>query len=268
MSRKRVVVAGVSSLIVIAGVTVATLLFGIIAVPAFQTFAAAPLDGATGRIAFVQAEDSESDPCLFVLDLPGTQPREIVCSAVLSFAWLEDGRLAVSDDDSYGYEGEESTVTAKIYSADTGDEVDETPVKSSSTSYETATSRDSLKTDYDGARVRNGNDDVIADFGGPRDYMIGSAQYSPDRNFMVLTDSEGRTLVSTVDGQNVRVIMEANSDDQNDDYYVGSHAFGGASTGWYQQGKSENTVTAEALAKEGFVGATADFTSQPFFDDF
>ncbi len=217
---RRAVVAVVAAISVLVVVTVVILTFGVIPLPDFPALADRPDPSIPGTVAYMEYGET---PCLFTVPASGGEGREAWCGReYVEFpAWTSDGLLVVTD-----WEG---TPTYLLIDPATGDEVDRVPAGDQLVDGPLPYLGADRQERADGAVVRTeglrgGTSSVVVRLDGtdqtilsiedaPSDYRFYEAQWSPDGEWVLVSDTEGRLLIVAADGTpGARVLMDGLED--------------------------------------------------------
>lgn len=236
---RRAVVSIVGAVLVLMLVTVIILVFGIIPLPEFASLADQPDPSIPGTVAYVGVDE---DSCLLTVPASGGEPHEVWCGReFVEFpAWSPEGLLVLTDWSA--------EPTYLLIDPVTGTEVDRVPVGDPGAEGEPPPRRlDERRERADGAVVRtdgrsNGEAAVVVRFldGSEQtivsvkdtaaDYYFYEAQWSPDGEWVLVTDNAGRLLIVGADGTpGARVLIEGLQD-------------WGAQATWYIPGNDTYTV--------------------------
>ena len=236
---RRAVVSIVGAVVVLLLVTVIIVIFGVIPVPEFALLSDQPDPSIPGTVTYVGVDD---DPCLFTVPASGGQPDEVWCGreSVEFPVWSSDGLLVLTD-----WSAEPTNL---LIDPATGTQVDRVPVGDQGAEGEPPPrSLDERRERSDGAVVitdgrGNGEAAVVVRFldgseqtivsvdDTPADYYFYDAQWSPDGEWVLVTDNAGRLLIVGADGtQAARVLVDGLQD-------------WGAQAAWYIPGNDTYTV--------------------------
>jgi hypothetical protein len=222
---KRAVVAVSASVVVIIAVLVVVLVFGVIPLPDYPSLADHPDASIPGSVAFITEGDP---PCLGVVSASGGPSTELRCGVVEmgTLGWTSDGLIITIDFSS-------STPLYLLVDPASGEIVDTVPADVNEPKplvWESQSTRaDGAVLLTDGARgtttvkVRLPNQDPVpiltAD--GPHDYSFTTATWSPDGQWVLVVDSEGRILVVGENGTpTARVLVQSASPWMNATWYI------------------------------------------------
>jgi hypothetical protein len=215
-AEQRAIVSIVAAVSVLVVVTVIIFVFGVIPLPDFPSLADRPDPSIPGTIAYVvHARES----CIHTVPASGGTATEVWCGQYADLpGWTPDGLLVVTD-----YFAEPVYV---LIDPATGTEIDRVRIGTGSDGgpepypYDRRRQRPDgavVFTDWkgDGAatvRVRfaDGTERTILSVeDAPRDYNFSDAQWSPDGNRLLISDSAGRLIIANLEGTaNPRVVVE------------------------------------------------------------
>jgi hypothetical protein len=215
---RRAVVAVVGAVLVLVVVAVIILVFGVIPLPDYPALAEQPDQAIPGTVAYMDYRD---EPCIYTVPASGGEPRETWCGReYIEFpAWNTDGLLVVTD-----WTAEPVYV---LIDPATGQEVDQVPIgdldelDARPLPYPGPSRQDRA----DGARlltegIRGGKSAVVVRTDGqdltilsiedaPSDYRFYEAQWSPDGDWVLVSDTEGRLLIVGADGTpSARILVD------------------------------------------------------------
>jgi hypothetical protein len=224
---------------VILVVAVVILVFGVIPLPDYPALADQPDPAIPGTVAYMEYEE---EPCIFTVPASGGEGREVWCGReFVEFpVWTADGLLVVTD-----WMAEPVYV---LIDPATGEEVDQVPAGD----LEDFDARplpypgSSRQERADGAQlrtegIRGGKSSVVVRLDGqdqtilaiedaPSDYRFYEAQWSPDGEWVLVSDTEGRLLIVGADGNpGARILV-----DDLDEW--------GPQAAWYIPGNDTYTV--------------------------
>lgn len=201
--QRRAVVSIVAAVSVLVIVTVVILVFGVIPLPDFPSLADQPDPSIPGTVAYMEYDET---PCLFTVPASGGAGREAWCGReYVEFpAWTSDGLLVVTDwDGAPTYVLIDPTSGAEVDVVPAGDQFnDPDPLPYQGTARQERADGATVHTD--GVRggtssviVRvDGHDQTILSIqGAPSDYRFYEAQWSPDGEWVLVSDTEGRLLI-------------------------------------------------------------------------
>ncbi|MFQ5966550.1 MAG: TolB family protein [Acidimicrobiia bacterium] len=218
-SRTRVIIAAVSSAVVLLAVVGIILAFGLIPVPEYPSLAENPDPSIPGTVAYSTFEERDGEfgrECVYVVPAGGGDARLLSCGQEFGFAlaWTADGLLAT--------ESFEFGPAIVVLDPQTGQEVDridftggfngEPPDEEIFSLVHIDRSRRP-----DGARVETGREhgpgssitvrlpdgtthELISVTEAPPSYAFFESQWSPDGQFVLTADSEGRLIVIRAEG--------------------------------------------------------------------
>ena len=236
---RRAVVSIVGAGLVVLLVMVIILVFGVIPLPDFPSLADQPDPSIPGTVAYV---GFDGGPCLFTVPASGGETREVWCGReYVEFPmWSSDGLLVLND----------WTVepTYLVIDPVSGTEVDRLPIGDQGADAEPIPyPLDKRRERADGAIVLvegrgNGEAEVVVRLSdgsermilsvtdAPSDYYFHESQWSPDGEWVLITDNAGRLLIVGANGTpDARVLV----DDLQD---------WGAQAAWYIPGNDTYTV--------------------------
>jgi hypothetical protein len=215
-AERRAVVAIVAAISVLVVVTVVILVFGVIPLPEYPTLSDQPDPAIAGVVAYMEYDET---PCLFTMAASGGEGHEAWCGReYVEFpAWTADGLLVVTD-----WTAEPTYV---LIDPATGSEVDQVPAGDNLVDGPLPYQGVARQERADGAKVRtdgirggtssvvvrvDGKDLTILSIeGAPSDYRFYEAQWSPDGEWVLVSDTEGRLLVVGADGTpGARVLVD------------------------------------------------------------
>lgn len=249
----------VAGAIVVVAIAV-IVIFGFVPTPKYPPVAEEPDPELSGLIAYSIPEDSDhadefGSRCVYVIELPGGQSSEITCREEIgwSMAWTDDGWLIVESFDQFSeFEPEFHEFEPEF--DDFGLALIE-PVEGGvfeTVSYEGDPNflfSDHRQTRQDGTRVRvedggttvvllspdGSTTDLFGSDSAPSNYRFNEAQWSPDGDYVLVVDTEGRIIVASASGDpRPRVVA-----DTGHEYEV--------TMAWYLPGNATYTVDREDL---------------------
>ncbi len=216
--QRRAVVSIVAAVSVLTLVTAVIFVFGVIPLPDFPSLADQPDPSIPGTVAYVEFGDTQ---CLTTVPASGGDTREVWCSMnyVEYPSWTADGLLVVLDDNA--------EPTYLLIDPNTGTEVERIP-QGNQTGEEPGPlpyPSNVRQERADGAMVftegfRGGESSVIVRLDGtdqtiltvedaPSDYSFIDTQWSPDGEWVLVSDSEGRLIIVGADGNpGARILMD------------------------------------------------------------
>jgi len=235
---RRAIVSIVAAVSVLAVVTVIIFVFGVIPLPDFPSLADQPDPSIPGTVAYVEFDDTR---CLVTVPAAGGETREVWCGQqYMEYpSWTADGMLAILD-----YNAEP---TYLLIDPATGTEVDRirqadqtgatgpfpTPSGNRQERPDGATVRTEGRQDGEASvivRVDGSEQTILSVEGAPSDYGFIEVQWSPDGEWVLVSDSEGRLLIVGADGTpGARVLVD------------GLRPYG-AQAAWYIPGNATYTV--------------------------
>jgi Tol biopolymer transport system component len=220
MTDSRKVLTSVIASVVVIGVVVGlVLVFAIIPLPTFASLVDEPDTSIPGTVAFSQWDNG--DLCIWTVDAAGgEEPHEVLCDGNIGFAdflpgWTAEGMLLVQD-----FRGESQAF--RVIDPETGTTLNRVTMD------QTDTPRDPVGRDLytapDGSEVYTENDPgsprvvvqsptgvdrTILEVEGPKDYSFNQATWSPDGEWLLVQDSEGRLLILAAQGDpNPRILVD------------------------------------------------------------
>ncbi len=219
---RKVLTSVIASVVVIAVVVGLVLVFAIIPLPTFASLADEPDASIPGRVAFSQWDNG--DLCIWTVDAAGgEEPHEVLCDTDIGFAdllpgWTPEGMLLVQE-----FRGESQAFrvidpeTGTTLNRITGDQVDTSRDPVGRDLY-TAPDGSEVYTEQDPGSPRvvvqspTGVEHTLLEVEGPKDYSFNQATWSPDGEWLLVQDSEGRLLILAAQGDpNPRILVD-NSD--------------------------------------------------------
>jgi hypothetical protein len=237
---RRAIVSIVAAVLVVVLVTAIILVFGVIPLPEFPSLADQPDPSIPGTVAYVEFDD---EPCIFTVPASGGEAREVWCGRdYVEFpAWSSDGLLVLMDWTAQP--------TYVLIDPATGNEVDRVPIDdidrpgTQPLPYPPEARQDRadggtlrINGPRGGAsavtvRLPGGEDRTIVSVkDGPTDYWFVQAQWSPDGEWVLVSDSAGRLLIVADTGDpEARVLVEGLQE-------------WGPQAAWYIPGDSTYTV--------------------------
>ena len=237
MTDSRKVVTSIIASLVVVGVVVALVLtFAVIPLPDFPLLAENPDPDIPGQVAFANWENG--DLCVHVVQASGGESSEVLCDGNIGFGeftpgWTPDGLLIIEE---FGPSGEEF----KLIDPASGETVDRIefrtdevggPIGRDFVVYEDGNNV-FVDGDRDVSQViledSDGTERVALEAEGPADYRFDWARLSPDREWALVQDSEGRLIVIATEGApNARILAE--------------DVDGWMAAAWYIEGYEEGT---------------------------
>jgi hypothetical protein len=228
--------------VVVVTVLAVILLVGYVPLPVFPQLADDPDPRILGTVAYVH--DVGEARCIALVPAGGGTATDLICRPgleVSEIAWTEDGLVAFT---TYVHEG----LFLALIDPETGSEVNRMPLRDPLG--EGAWTADRARRD-DGARLlyeqRMGGEAVVrvrqpdgeirelVRVEGPADYGIVHAQWSPDGEWILATDTRGRMFITTGTGDPApRILVEG----------VGFPA-----AAWAIEGEATYTVDVEVFAE-------------------
>ena len=220
MTDQRKVITSVVASVVVVGVVVGLVLaFAIIPLPEYPLLSDQPDSSIPGTVAFARWE--QDGQCISTVPAGGGEEHLVICEDNIGFGefapgWTAEGLLVVEE---FRPSGE----SFRLIDPDTGDTVERVPFEQTQVIREPirinafAESRDGLSVEVDGSRgeprlVIYGEgtaERTILSADGPADYWYDWATWSPDGNWILVNDSEGRVLVISPTGDpNPRILVE------------------------------------------------------------
>ena len=180
--------------------------------PRFEPVTAAPALDTSGVVAYVERRGNDGRGCVFVVSASGaTPPRKLGCAGdgtvpdpVGSLSWTDDGDLEVNalypEPEPLVLPvgaGPGSPVAVPEVERTRGYRNDGTLVRLAELSEKAQISLQSVE----------GDQRIIATLDGPDSYQLGSPQWSPDGRWILVSDTEGRLLILSEDGAQVRELV-------------------------------------------------------------
>ena len=190
--------AAVAAAVVLLG-TAAVILWGRVPLPSFPDLAAAPDPAIAGTVAYLQPELNRG--CIRLVPASGGESTELTCrfDGVEALFWTPDANLLVLTawEDGLG---------ATVVDPESGATLQRVPLavgdKPSELNQDLYTRDGQRLVVVDEGRgrpalmVRTGDtSSTLLTVEGPADYRFEAAQWSPDGNWVLLTDNHGRLLV-------------------------------------------------------------------------
>lgn len=228
-------------------------IFGFVPIPEYPTLGEEPAPQLSGKIAYAVDEElddrfSEFVPrCVHVIELPEGQADEIVCAEGIGWgmAWTDDGWIVAESFGRFNeFHGEFSSDLALIDPSTGG--------VSESVGYEGEPRflrSEQRQIREDGARVRTEDSgttvvvvladgstiDLVGAGVTPSNYRYSEAQWSPDGEYVLVVDTEGRIIIlSASEDPRPRVVAET------------GHEYG-ITLAWFMPGNATYTVDREKL---------------------
>lgn len=242
--RRRTGIAVGAALVLVAVVTVVVAIFGVRRPPEFPLLGEQPDPTIPGTIAYVSNEP-DGATCVHALPASGSEaPVELHCAEVRHgwierLAWTESGDLVMTGS---GLRSDPHAQEMLVVSYPEGSVLDQTNVDHLAHLDEPVERPDGLRVFVRGDRHGDTVSVVVSDDGDERTvseiatdgrYELRSARWSPDGEWILVADSEGRLLVVGVDGGDPRVLLES-----EDDPWRWQEAF----VAWHVPGESWQTV--------------------------
>ena len=219
MPDRRPLVAVAAAALVTVAVTALVVAFGVRRLPELPAVTDPPPLTPPGTIAYVSAQDG-AEQCVHVLPAAGGQDLVVHCSGesdldwIHEIAWTPGGDLAISGSGRFG---DSAVVVVDIRGGKArGSRIVQRPGGS------VPLQAESRRTRADGAElvvdsqdgtarvaVRRDGDvgpDILA-LAGPRDYHFADAQWSPDGEWIVVADGDGRLLLAPAAGGDARLLQ-------------------------------------------------------------
>lgn len=258
MNQKRKVITAIAVSVVLIAAGVASIaIFGYTEPPKYESLKANPDSSIEGKIAFVHA-GANGQNCLKIVAASGGEPKELTCGDTYqtSVQFTKDGNVVYTRATGYDFN---SPSSATVFDGDTGKELETFSVPRSdfapSSSQDLYTAGEDYS--YEGD-IFNGDDgphdtwvsrdpegkDRIVTKHVPNDYDFTQAQYSPDKKWILIFDSDGSLLVASENGQ-VRKLVDS-SGNEDDYFHIG---FGSSQSIWFQPGSSQDLVDVNELKK-------------------
>ena len=233
--------------------TAVIVIFGFVPIAEYPPLAQEPDPELSGMIAYSIPEDSDhadefGSRCVYVLELPEGQAREITCREEIgwSMAWTDDGWLIVESFGRFNeFEQEFHDFGLALIEPVEGGAFETASYEGDPNflfSGQRQTRQDGTRVRIDGAGttvVLSSPDGSTRDLFGsdtaPSNYRLNEAQWSPDGEYVLVVDTEGRIIVASASGDpRPRVIAETGHE------YEGTMA-------WYLPGHATYTVDREDL---------------------
>ncbi|NNC39189.1 MAG: hypothetical protein HKN95_00745 [Acidimicrobiia bacterium] len=234
---RKVLISVVASVVVIGLVVGLVLTFAIIPLPDFPSLADDPDPSIPGTVAFARWDDG--DLCVWTVPASGGEASEVLCDNNIGFGeispgWTPDGLLVV---EQFGPNRE----VFRVVDPETGETIDrisfeETGAYDGPVGRDFVATQDGLSVYVNGDRgepqlileVPSGSERIVLEVEGPADYRFDWARLSPDGEWILVQDSEGRVLIVSPDGDpNARILT-----DDVDSWMAAS---------WYIPGYAEGT---------------------------
>ncbi len=209
-AERRAVVSIVAAVATLTVVTVIILVFGVIPLPEFPSLTDQPDSSIPGTVAFVHYDE---EPCIFTVRASGGEEQEVWCgSEYVEFpAWTSDGLLVVTD-----WSAEPTYLLIDPATGALVSRVPFSPDESAPEAWPQPYPPEARRERADGAEVRtegtrggssavivrtDGSDMTIVSVeGAPSDYRFYEAQWSPDGEWVLVSDTAGRLIVVGADG--------------------------------------------------------------------
>lgn len=213
---RRPFLAAGGAVLIVAAAVAAIVILGGVRYPAFSTVAEQPEPAVVGRIAFARWDGNEQ--CVVVVE-QGREPRELTCENHGGFGalgWTADGRLSV---ERWAGSGEEELVL----DPETGDVMDRRLLPPDDGAEPAGVGNSPAWERDDGSRLVTGGTDreawveLVRSDGeasrllqveGPRHYRFDDATFSPDGEWVLITDSEERLLIAPTGGGPTRLLTQ------------------------------------------------------------
>lgn len=243
--RRRAIVAVVAAGVVIVAAVAVILAFGLIPVPEYPSLAEHPDPSIPGTVAFIQYPDRPdvSGPCLYLVPASGGTPRQVLCEAFGEGGpmWTKDGKVVlwkypssylIVDPTSEPTSVErvpgdpEGFKEAPMFMMDRAQVRDDGATVLTDRSWETAGAASVVVQSPDGTTRT-----LLRPERAPADYRFDWAMWSPDGNWVLVTDSDGRLIVADARGgdPNPRILVD------------GLRVYGG-NVSWYIPGYDRYTI--------------------------
>ena len=193
-------------------------------VPRFEPVTAAPALDASGVVAYVERRGGDGGGdgrgCVFVVAVAdATPPRKLGCAGdgtipdpVGSLSWTDDGDLEVhalypQPDPLVLPVGAGPSIPNAVPEVERtrGYRNDGTLVRLAEINEEAQISLQSVEESVE--ESVSGDQRVIATLDGPDSYQLGSPQWSPDGRWILVSDTEGRLLILSEDGAQIRALV-------------------------------------------------------------
>jgi len=217
---RKVLISVVASVGVIGLVVGLVLTLAIIPVPAFPLLADQPDSSIPGTVAFSRWESDGQ--CISTLPAGGGEEHLVICDQNIGFGeftpgWTPDGLLIIE-------EFRANSDLFRLVDPETGDTVERMTFEMESVAREPirinnfGVSTAGMTVEVDGPRGEprlfvygesTPERTVLAAEGGPADYWFNWAAWSPDAEWILVQDTEGRVLIVSATGDpNPRILVE------------------------------------------------------------
>lgn len=270
-SRKTVVAAVVAAIVAIA-ITTTIVVVGLTPIPEFPSVAEQPTPALTGTIAY-SSFDSEDTfrTCVHVVAASTGVDRQLRCSDDYSaeMAWLEDGRLAIAERSDV----ERSDVPqwdVRLFDVATGAESENFQVGEGDPAFSTTlfSSEPHFGVFQSGAEEQSiqWQGRAVLEVDGPRDYFFETPQESPDKQWLLVSDSESRLIVvaaNATGNADARLLVQMRRPKADTGgFFGGSSNYPGSTSPalWFQDGSTKNTVDLAALRARAALTSTTSAT--------
>lgn len=237
--------ASIAAVVILTATVLLIVLFGFIPLPEVPSLSERPDPAIPGTVAYVDHTGRE-EACIYRVDASGGDPTKVYCEPSRFFdsalSWTSEGNIVFQSFEGFGPEtvvidSETGTELARV-PASPEDELDE-PRMGFEMAFDRIERADGalLATNSDfrgGASVAvslDGTRRILWEVeDAPQDYQFQNAQWSPDGNWILVSDSAGRLIILAAEGPaNPRLLVERNED-------------GYSVPGWYIPGNDTYTV--------------------------
>lgn len=215
---RKAVISAIAAVVVVGLVVGLVLVFAFIPLPEYGSLADEPDSSIPGTVAFARWDDG--DLCVWTIPAGGGDEREVLCDNNIGFGeispgWTPDGMLVV---EQFG----PSKEVFRIIDPETGETIDrisfeQTGAFDGPVGREFVVTQDGLSVYVDGDRDSaqlllespSGSERVVLEVEGPADYRFDWARLSPDGEWILTQDSEGRLIIVAVEGDpNARILVD------------------------------------------------------------